>query len=83
MNPKGEKTEDEQERDGKSDRRLSEGEIRKLQDAGYNIHDLKRDCPVGIPARCDLFKDRDGNIYVKPKNGQGTGEPIDININQI
>ncbi len=70
-------------RNWESDRRLSKGEIKKLQDAGYDIHDLKRDCLAGTPAKCDLFKDRDGNIYVKSKNGQGPGELLDININQL
>ncbi|MDY6807288.1 MAG: polymorphic toxin type 33 domain-containing protein [Cyanobacteriota bacterium] len=72
-----------EERSWREDRRLSVGEIKKLQDAGYDIHDLKRDCPAGVPARCDLFKDRNGNIYVKPKNGRGAGEPVDINIYEI
>jgi len=72
-----------EERDWKKDRKLSDGEIKKLKDAGHDIHELKEDCPAGAPSRCDLFKDREGNIYVKPKNGQGPGNPVDVNINSI
>jgi Bacterial toxin 33 len=32
-------------------------------------------------AQRDLYKDKDGNIYVKPKGGKGPGEDIDLNIN--
>ena len=78
-----EEEEGEQERDWKKDRKLSDGEIKKLKDAGYDIHELKSDCPAGAPSRCDLFKDREGNIYVKPKNGQGPGNPVDVNINNL
>jgi len=33
--------------------------------------------------RLDLFKDRKGNIYVKPKDGSGPGDPTGININDL
>lgn len=56
------------------DHRLTRGEIRRLQDGGVDPHDLK---PNG---RYDLFKDRDGNIIVKPRNGQGPGEATGLNI---
>jgi hypothetical protein len=32
-------------------------------------------------SKYDLYKDRDGNISVKPKNGKGPGEPTGLNIN--
>jgi hypothetical protein len=57
------------------DKCSSPGEIRKLQQQGIYPHDLKPN------SKYDLFKDKDGNIFVKPKNGSGPGEPTGININ--
>jgi len=34
-------------------------------------------------ARQDLYKDKDGNIVVKPKGGNGPGEPTGLNINDF
>ena len=45
-------------------RRLSKGEIKKLQESGIDPHDLK---PKKHSSRYDLFKDREGNIYVMNK----------------
>jgi len=56
-------------------KKLSPGEIKKLKDAGHDVHDLKPN------SKFDLFKDKNGNILVKPKNGVGPGEPTGININ--
>lgn len=58
-------------------KRLSEGEIKKLKAAGYNIHDLKPH------DKFDLFKDERGNIFVKSKKGNGPGDPLNININEV
>jgi len=59
------------------DKLLSRGEIKKLQDAGHDVHDLK-------PGKgTDLYKDQKGNIYVKPKGGVGPGDPTGININDL
>jgi hypothetical protein len=55
-------------------KKLSKGEIDKLMEKGINPHSLKPD------SKYDLFKDVDGNIYVKPKNGSGPGDPTGINI---
>jgi len=66
--------------EGKQDKRLSKGEIKKLQENGYDPHDLK---PKKDGSKFDLFKDRNGNIKVKPKNGSGPGEPTGININDL
>ena len=60
-----------------SDKRLSDGEIDKLKNAGINPHDLKPHSDY------DLFKDKQGNIYVKPKDGRGSGEPTGYNINDF
>ena len=59
-------------------KKLSPGEIKKLQDAGEDIHALKGSKNA---SKLDLFKDSDGNIYVKPKDGSGPGDPTGLNIN--
>jgi len=41
------------------------------------IHDLKHG------SRTDLYKDREGNIYEKPKGGAGPGDPTGYNINDL
>jgi hypothetical protein len=58
-------------------KRLSSGEIKKLQQAGFDPHDLKPN------SKYDLFKDKNGNIFVKPKDGSGPGDLTDININNL
>jgi hypothetical protein len=68
---------DPDDRDPAKDKKLSKGEIRKLKDAGYDIHDLKGGKGA---SRYDLFKDKQGNVYVKPKSGTGPGDPLGINI---
>ena len=55
-------------------RRLSRGEIKRLQNSGIDPHDLKPN---------DLFKDTDGNIYVMNKDGSGEPEATGININDL
>jgi hypothetical protein len=61
-------------------RRLSSGEIKMLQEAGYDPHDLK---PIKHGSRFDIFKDENGDLYVLPKNGSGPGDPLGININDL
>ena len=58
-------------------RRLSKREIKKLQESGVDPHDLK---PRKHSSRYDLFKDREGNIYVMNKDGSGKPEITGINI---
>ena len=60
-----------------SDKKLSKGEIEKLKNSGFDPHDLK---PRKNGSRFDLFKDRFGNIIIKPKKGNGPGDPTGINI---
>ncbi len=50
------------------DRMLSKGEIEKLKKAGIDVHDLKGQANASSR---DLYKDKDGNIFVKPKGGAG------------
>jgi hypothetical protein len=57
--------------------KLTDGEIKALEDAGYHPHDFKPN------SRYDLFKKPNGDIVVGPKAGNGPGEPIDINIKDI
>ena len=70
------------ERDGSQDKKLSNGEIEALEEAGEDIHELKEGCPGGV-SKCDLYKDRQGNIYVKPKGSRGAGEFTGLNINNF
>ncbi len=58
------------------DRMLTPGEIKKLQEAGVHVEGLK-----DYSAGRDLYKDRSGNIYVKPKGGRGPGEETGLNVN--
>ncbi|MGN7784998.1 polymorphic toxin type 33 domain-containing protein [Niabella sp. 22666] len=78
--PEKERSEKEaaREKEWPQDKELSDGEIQKLKDAGEDIHDLKGGKSA---SRKDLFKDKKGNIYVKPKGGKGPGESLNININ--
>jgi hypothetical protein len=55
-------------------KRLSKGEIDQLKEENVDPHDLKPN------SRYDLFKNKDGDIFVKPKRGNGPGEPTGINI---
>ncbi|HEX7048413.1 MAG TPA: RHS repeat-associated core domain-containing protein [Gammaproteobacteria bacterium] len=59
------------------DKKLTKGEIDKLTKGGTHPHDLKDN------SRQDLFKDGDGNIVVKPKDGSGPGDPTGLNINDF
>ncbi len=67
-------------RNPNQDRKLTDDEIRKLQKGGEDPHDLKEDVNSG---QRDLYKDKNGNIYVKPKGGSGPGEPTGLNINHF
>lgn len=63
------------------DKKLSPGEIKKLKEAGWD-HGDKGVNGKGGGAK-DLHKDKDGNVYEKPKNGNGPGEPIGVNLNDL
>ncbi|HAS6045562.1 hypothetical protein D8T26_02900 [Vibrio vulnificus] len=56
---------------------MPKGEIDKLKGQGVDPHDMK---PKKNGSKYDLFKDRDGNIFVKPKKGNGPGEFTGFNI---
>lgn len=59
-------------------KKLTEGEIKQLQDEGQDVHEIKEG---GGGGKTDLFKDKDGNIYQMPKDGSGPGESTGLNIN--
>ncbi|MEG3439163.1 polymorphic toxin type 33 domain-containing protein [Pannus brasiliensis CCIBt3594] len=57
----------EEERNWRQDRLLSDDEIERLKNAGFNIHKIKGRRNV---SQQDLYKDGEGNIYVRPKGLQ-------------
>jgi hypothetical protein len=69
-----------QERNSSQDKVLTKNEIKKLKKAGEDPHVLKGKIDA---SKRDLYKDKDGNIWVKPKGGKGSGEPTGININEL
>lgn len=58
-------------------KKLSPGEIAKLKEKGIHPHDLKPN------SKYDLFKDKDGDIHVKPRDGSGPGDPTGINLDEL
>jgi hypothetical protein len=56
---------------------LTSGDIKKLQANGIDPHDLKPN------SKYDLFKDRNGDVFVKPKSGSGPGDPTGINLKEL
>ena len=73
-----EKVAEEAAKAAKQMKKLSPGEINKLKEANHDIHELKGGENA---AQRDLFKDKKGDIFVKPKDGSGPGDPTGININ--
>ena len=69
----------EEERNWRQDKLLTKQEIERLKIAGIDIHEIKNE----EKSKKDLYKDRDGNIYVKPKGGMSPGEPTNLNINDF
>ena len=60
------------------DKMLTPGEIKRLKDAGIDVHKVKGGKNA---SKRDLYKDARGNIHVKPKGGHGEGDPTGLNIN--
>jgi len=69
-----------EDRNPAQDKRLSNGEVKQLEKAGHDIHELKGGKNA---SKYDLFKDKNGNVYIKPKNGKGPGDPTGINLNDL
>lgn len=61
-------------RNWRQDKKVTE---RELKGAGLDAHELKE-----LGSRSDIYKDREGNLYEKPKGGKGPGEPLGINIRE-
>ncbi len=59
-------------------KKLSPGEIRKLKKGGVDIHKLKGG--RGSRSRFDLYKDRNGDVYVARKGGTGEFEHTGVNV---
>jgi len=62
------------------DKKLSPDEIKALEEAGYDVHELKGGKSTG---KTDIYKDDDGWLHQKSKGGKGPGEPLGININDL
>ncbi|MGB3266872.1 MAG: polymorphic toxin type 33 domain-containing protein [Microcoleus sp.] len=69
-----------EERNWRQDKLLTKQEIERLKTGEIDIHEIKNEENA---SKKDLYKDRDGNIYVKLKGGMSPGEPTDININDF
>ncbi|HEV7919531.1 MAG TPA: polymorphic toxin type 33 domain-containing protein [Thermoanaerobaculia bacterium] len=77
-------TTDEGSKAGSQDKRPSGAEVDMLGERGVDVHELKQEITGDKKvSKYDLFKDKDGNIYVKPKNGPGQGEPTGLNLNDF
>jgi len=66
-------------RNPKQDKLLTPGEIKRLQDAGWDHSDKGRNGGGKI----DLYKDKEGNVYEKGKGNKGPGEPTGYNMNNL
>jgi Bacterial toxin 33 len=65
------------ERNPAQDKELNKGEIKRLKQGDVDIHELKGGKNA---SKRDLFKDKEGNIYIKPKGGRGRGEDTGLNV---
>lgn len=71
------------ERNPAQDKRLSAGEAKFLKEKGFDPEQLKADIVGKNVSKYDIFKDRAGNLYVKPKSGEGFGERLNMNIVEL
>ncbi|WP_413578578.1 RHS repeat-associated core domain-containing protein [Bdellovibrio sp. HCB290] len=66
------------------DQKLSSWEIEQMKKAGIDPEKLKSEVTgKKKTGSIDLWKNPNGDICVKPKDGKGPGEPTGININDI
>jgi RHS repeat-associated protein len=63
----------------KGDKKLSDGEIEKLRKGGVGAEWLKGK----NTGNRDLYKDKKGNIVIKPNGGGDEGDPTGYNINDF
>ena len=66
--------------DGSKYKRLSDGEIQMLKDAGFDVHAIKGNVKMGT---IDLYKDREGNIYIMLKGAKGYADETGYNIKDL
>ena len=59
---------------------LSKAEIKELQKSGFDVHEEKGE---GNVSQSDLYKDPDGNVWVKMKGGRGEAEFTGWNLKQL
>ncbi|MDP9121058.1 MAG: polymorphic toxin type 33 domain-containing protein [Acidobacteriota bacterium] len=62
------------------DKLVSKGEERALKKAGFDFHGEKKGLGAG---KGNIYKDRQGWLYIKPLSGEGPGHPLGFNINDI
>jgi len=67
---------EERARNPAQDKILTNKDIKELKSRGHDPHDIKPD----PPSRYDLYKDGKGNVYIKPKGGNGPGDPTGIRL---
>jgi RHS repeat-associated protein len=60
------------------DKKLTPGDIKSLQEQGWDHREKGNH-----GGQTDLWKDKEGNVYQKPKDGKGPGEPIGYNLNHM
>ncbi len=60
--------------------KLTKGDIKKLKDNDIDPEELKGGKRTG---KLDLFKDKKGNVIIKPKDGSGPGEETGINLKDL
>ncbi|HKR60080.1 MAG TPA: RHS repeat-associated core domain-containing protein [Pyrinomonadaceae bacterium] len=58
-------------------KKLSRDEIKKMKNHGIDIHELKGGKGA---SRFDLYKDSNGNVFIKRKGGGGEADPTGYNI---
>lgn len=73
------------ERNPAQDKPLTNGDLKEIEEElGMNGEEIKAEI-VGNKngSKFDLYKDKKGNIYVKPKGNIGPGEPAGYNLNNL
>ena len=78
------KDRDSRKRNPAQDRRLSDSEIKRVQDYAGGREGLDAVKGGKNASKRDIFVDpHTGDLYVKPKNGSDPGEPTGINFNNL
>jgi hypothetical protein len=74
---------DDEEQKAKDSKRMSDKELDKAaKNNGYkDAHDLKRD--FNLDSKYDIFKGKDGQMYYGPRQGTGTPQPMNLNVNGL